>query len=273
MLRCVVSDHRLPEAERPGCAIGHAVHWHDEVASTNRLLAEMGAAGAPHGTVVAADHQTAGSGKGDRSWFSKPGAGLCLSVLLRPDSRFEDLPQLTLLAAVAMLDALDAVGIDAARVKWPNDILIGGRKVCGILAETGTAADGAVFVVVGVGLNVNLTASDFPPDLRDIATSLAEVAGHPLPRRRIFQGFLAALESWFSIWRGQGFQPVATAWSARSCTLGRRVIFDAAEMSSVTGEAVGLGRDGSLLIRDGNDVTHRFHSGEMRFAPDRATVI
>lgn len=271
-LHCAVTDHRLPEAERPGREIGHAVLWHDAVDSTNRRLADLGRAGAAHGTVLAADHQTAGSGKGDRVWFSKPGGGLCLSVLLRPEARTEDLPQLTLLTAVAVLDALFASGIAAARVKWPNDILVDGRKVCGILAEGGVSADGSGFVVIGVGLNVNLTANDFPLDLREVATSLAAVAGRPLPRRRIFQDFLAALEGWLAIWRELGFSPIADAWSARSCTLGRRVAFDATE-ESVEGEAVGLGRDGCLLVRDGSGATHRFHSGEMRFVPSCAAVV
>lgn len=257
----------LAEIDRHGAALGATLHWFAVTASTNRVAAEIGAAGASHGTVVVAEHQTAGSGKGDRVWASKPGAGLLVSVLLRPKARFEDLPQITLLAAVAMVDALEAEGIADARVKWPNDILIGGRKVCGILAETGVSPDGDVFVVLGVGLNVNQSLSDFPPELEEIATSLAVAAGRPVSRQRIFHAFLDALDVWMARWREAGFAPIRAAWNARSCTLGRRVSFDVGTVT-LTGEAVGLEADGSLAIRDQDGALHRFHSGEMRFVAE-----
>lgn len=267
-----VANHRqtglsLAEIDRRGRELGAAMHWFAVTASTNRVAAEIGAAGAGHGTVVAAEHQTSGSGKGERNWFSKAGTGLLFSVLLRPQARFEDLPQLTLLAAVAMVDALAANGIATARVKWPNDILIDGRKVCGILAETGVSPDGSVFVVVGVGLNVNEMPSDFPPELQEIATSLAAVVGHSLPRQRIFHAFLDALESWLACWREVGFDPIRDAWCARSCTLGRWVNFTVGD-ETLTGEAVGLGADGSLAIRDRHGAVHCFHSGEMGFVAE-----
>ncbi len=257
----------LAEIDRHGAALGATLHWFAVTASTNRVAAEIGAAGASHGTVVVAEHQTSGSGKGERVWSSKPGAGLLFSVLLRPEARFEDLPQITLLAAVAMVDAIAANGVSGARVKWPNDILIDGRKVCGILAETGVSPDGSVFVVLGVGLNINESLSDFPPELEEIATSLAVAAGRPLSRQRIFHAFLDALDVWLARWRADGFDPIREAWCARSCTLGRRVHFEVGEVT-LTGEAVGLGADGSLEIRDQGGASHRFHSGEMRFVAE-----
>jgi BirA family biotin operon repressor/biotin-[acetyl-CoA-carboxylase] ligase len=189
---------------------------------------------------------------------------LLFSVLLRPNARFEDLPQVTLLAAVAMVDALEANGVSGAQVKWPNDILIDGRKVCGILAETGASADGSVFVVLGVGLNVNEMPSDFPPELREIATSLAATTGRPVSRQRIFHAFLDTLAVWLARWRVDGFAPIRDAWCARSCTLGRRVQFVVGD-EALTGEAADLGADGSLAIRDQNGTMHSFYSGEMRF--------
>ena len=266
-LQSAAPEANLAEIDRSGCALGATLHWFAATASTNRVAAEIGAAGASHGTVVVAEHQTAGSGKGDRVWASKPGAGLLFSVLLRPEARFEDLPQITLLAAVAMVDALAANGVSDARVKWPNDILIDGLKVCGILAETGTAADGSVFVVLGVGLNVNETLSDFPPELREIATSLAATTGRPMSRQRLFHAFLDALDVWLARWRAGGFDPIREAWCARSCTLGRRVRFTVGEVA-LTGEAVGLEADGSLAIRDQTGALHCFHSGEMRFVAE-----
>lgn len=263
-LQFAAPEASLAEIDRRGAALGATLHWFAVTASTNRVAAEIGAAGASHGTVVVAEHQTSGSGKGERVWSSKPGAGLLFSVLLRPEARFEELPQITLIAAVAMVDALEANGIAGAQVKWPNDILIDGRKVCGILAETGVSPDGSVFVVLGVGLNVNESLSDFPPELEEIATSLAVAAGHPLSRQRIFHAFLDALEVWLERWRSTGFAPVRDAWCVRSCTLGRRVSFEVGAVA-LTGEAVGLGADGSLAIRADDGALHCFHSGEMRF--------
>lgn len=262
-----VSQHHTDA--RPGRGLGHAVERYAVLGSTNRVLAELGRTGAAHGFVVVADHQTAGSGKSDRRWESKPGASLLFSVLLRLDAPYESLPQITLVAAVAMRDALAALGISEARVKWPNDILIGGRKLCGILAETGTDAAGDTFVVLGVGLNLSQTADDFPLELREVATSLAVVSARPIPRRRIFHAVLDALETWLAIWRDRGFEPVRGAWNAASCTLGRAVAFDSAEGTS-TGEAVGLAADGGLLVRDPSGAVHAFHSGEMRFLPEPA---
>lgn len=245
-----------------GSRLGRVVHWLPVVSSTNRVLAAMAEDGALHGTVVIADHQTAGAGKGERAWFSKPGGGLLLSVLLRPDASFGELPQLTLLAAVALHDALARLDLPNAGLKWPNDLLIGGRKVCGILAETGTDQDGEVFVVLGIGLNVGLRVDDFPHELAAIATSLTEAAGRPVDVRAVMEGFLEALEFWLGRWCREGFAPVRAAWCEASCTLGRRVGFGG---EGEIGEAVGLADDGGLLVRDRNGDIHGFHSGDMRF--------
>jgi len=253
--------------ERPDREIGAVVLSCRELGSTNRTLLDLADRGAGHGTVLLADHQTAGEGKGDRVWFSRPGGGLCVSILLRSEIRSELLPQIPVVAAVAMLAALHAQGFVEARLKWPNDILIDGRKVCGILAETAEGPGRPV--VVGAGLNVDLGLGDFPADLRRTATSLAIAAGRPWDRRKVLAAYLAAFETWFARWRKRGFAPVHTFWCRWSCTLGRTVSFDAADIT-VAGEAVGLAADGGLLVRDGSGLLHRFHSGEMRQSPPEA---
>ncbi len=151
-----------------------------ETDSTNRLLAEIAETGVPMHTVLIADHQTAGKGKGRRRWHSLPGKGLCASILLRPSRPVEELASVTLVIAVAVLDAVRHTAGVSATVKWPNDIMVAGRKLCGILCELVLSPDGEVkHVIAGIGLNENLASKDFPHPLTDTATSLSIESGRP----------------------------------------------------------------------------------------------
>jgi len=260
---CIKSQDKV--ANDASAIVGRPLHVLAETNSTNRALMDMAKSGAPHGTVVVSDHQTAGSGKGDRIWFSKPGAGLCVSVLVKLPIPLDQLSQITLLTAVAMLDALTAIGVTTAQVKWPNDILINGRKICGILAEAWSPSDDdSAFAVVGVGLNINMTTDDFPEELREIATSLAMEMGNTPSRQHILDTFLSSFDTWLTRWCEQGFAAISEAWCAQSSTLGRRVEFDATEIT-VVGKAISLNSDGSLLIREDSGALHCFYSGEMRY--------
>nr|WP_284701295.1 biotin--[acetyl-CoA-carboxylase] ligase [Rhodoplanes tepidamans] len=229
--------------------------------STNAMLIELGRGGATDGTVLVADEQVAGRGKGERTWFSSRDESLCVSFLLRRSSR-RDLGQATLLAAVALHDAVTRLGV-AASIKWPNDILVGDRKVCGILAEAAPAADGEIdFVVVGFGLNVAIAPESFPPALHDTATSLQQAAGRPLDCGSVLDVCLAALSDWVAIWEEHGFAPVAEAWRRRAGTLGRRVVVADAG-TPLAGTAVALAADGALVLRDDAGREHHIHSGDI----------
>ncbi|CAH2603681.1 Biotin-protein ligase / Biotin operon repressor [Rhodovastum atsumiense] len=246
--------------------IGQVIHHLAEAGSTNRLIADLAAAGAPAGTVVVADHQTSGRGKGERVWFSRPGGGLCLSVLLRPSRPIEEIYQATLVAAVAVTAAIARVSGVAAEVKWPNDLLARGRKLCGILSELALTPEGDLdYVIVGIGLNVGLAPMDFPEDLRGLATSVAAEAGCEVDRFALLDAILDELEDWQAIWECDGFAPVRAAWIARSCTLGRGIALQAGS-TRLCGVATDLGADGALCVRDADGVTHRLHYGEISLA-------
>jgi BirA family biotin operon repressor/biotin-[acetyl-CoA-carboxylase] ligase len=220
------------------------------VDSTQRLAFEAARAGAPDGTVVLADHQTAGRGRRQRRWDDEPGQSLLVSIVLRPARPLAEWPRLGFAAALAVADALDRAAALSARLRWPNDVLVGGRKIAGILLE---ARDGVL--VIGIGLNVG--QREFPPALADRATSVRLQSGQSASRERLLAEVLAALQAWrVPLARGD-FEPVRQAWLERTETLGREVAVDGR-----TGVAVGLADDGALLVRDADGV-HRVTAGDV----------
>jgi BirA family biotin operon repressor/biotin-[acetyl-CoA-carboxylase] ligase len=161
----------------------------DEVESTNLVAMEWAAEGAPDGCVVIADHQTEGRGRLGRSWFDRPGGSLLFSMILRPRLSMELVGLVNLVAGAAMASGLGDLGIEA-RVKWPNDVLVAGRKVCGMLAETKVSGRMLEVLVLGIGVNVTVAASELPEEVRDSATSLSEASGEPVERAAVLEVFL-----------------------------------------------------------------------------------
>lgn len=232
--------------------VGREIHWYEELGSTNDRARELAEEGAEHGEVVIAETQTAGRGRRGRVWASAPRRNLTFSVVLRPELPPARAPELTLVASVAICDALGQAGV-AAGIKWPNDLLAGGRKIAGILTELAAEPDRVTWVVLGVGVNVNARAEDFPPELRDEATSLLIERGGPAPRALFAAACLTALEEWLDRYAEEGFEPVRGAWRDRSVTLGRQVLVRG-DGGDVEGTAVDLDEDGALLVRDGGGI-------------------
>ncbi len=195
----------------------------DVTDSTNRVAMEMAESGAPHGTVVVADAQTAGRGRMGRRWLSPAGKNLYVSLLLRPSVPTVEAPTLALVAGVALADAVEAVGVPAT-LKWPNDLYCGGRKAAGILAEMASDPDGVRHVVIGVGLNVNVEEADFPPDLRGTATSLRICAGRAFRRVDLLARLLDAFGARYAEFLGGGFASLRDGWDRRDFLRGRRVL-------------------------------------------------
>ncbi len=188
--------------------IGRTVFVREEAASTNALAKRLSREGCPEGTAVIARIQTGGRGKRGASWFSPPG-GLWLSVILAPRLAGKELAWLTLLAAQAVAGTIsEACGL-SAEIKWPNDVLIAGRKACGILTET----VGKGRAVVGIGLNANLRREDFPPELREIATSLLIESGRAWPLDRLAADLLARLEGLYAPVRKGDVSALRTAFA------------------------------------------------------------
>ena len=225
-------------------ALGRTVnHYEHTLTSTNLVLKDMAKQGVPHGSLCLCEKQTAGRGRMDRQWSSPEGQGVWLSVLLRPALKPEDAPLITFACALAMAKAVrEVTGLDA-RIKWPNDLVLNGRKLCGILLEMGFDALG-MYVVTGTGLNVRKGA--YPPELADRAISIEECADIP-DRGAIITAYLKALENAVSALEQDGFAGIAADFRRECITLGSQVHVIGAE--DFTGVAEDIDRTGALLVR------------------------
>jgi BirA family transcriptional regulator, biotin operon repressor / biotin---[acetyl-CoA-carboxylase] ligase len=240
-------------------SLGRTLHVFPEVDSTSTTARELAAAGAAHGTAVIADAQRAGRGRLGRSWASPAGTNLYLSVVLRCDLPPERLSQISLLAGVAVCETVREWC--PASIKWPNDVLVDGRKVAGILAEMDTAGPGPV-VVLGIGVNLNTARADFPAELRDKAGSLCLATGTPVDRARFAGRLLSALEVRYEQWRRDGFAPIAAVWREMAPLMGRFIrVQEPGEI--VEGTVLDIDADGALrlLLADGRE--HRVVAGDV----------
>ena len=241
--------------------LGQTLHCSEELPSTNDRARELADAGAAHGEVVVAESQTAGRGRRGRAWASPAGRNLYLSVILRPNLPPQRAPELTLVASVAACDACRKAGVEVG-IKWPNDLLVGERKVAGILTELSAEPDLVHWVVLGIGVNLNSGSGDFPADLRGVATSLSIERGQPVPRALFAAALLSELEQWLDRHAADGFGPVREAWRERSVTLGREVRVDA-DGGEISGVAEDIDASGALLVR-GRAGLVRVVSGDVR---------
>lgn len=229
-----------------------------EATSTNTLLKQMALSGAPAGSLCLCETQTAGKGRLGRSWHSPAGQGLWLSVLLRPRIQPEQAPLVTLCAALAMAQAVNEVtGLDA-RIKWPNDLVLERKKLCGILLEIGFGGNGIDYIVAGTGLNVRSGA--YPAELAHQATSIEDHIDPP-PRRELLVRYLTALENIIARLENEGFAALAEDYRARSCTLGSVVKVSGSE--EFTGAAEAIDGTGALLVRDESGELRRVLAGDV----------
>lgn len=261
-----LTTRRLGTVERPE-GIGRVVLEAASADSTNRQLAELGQVGAVHGCMLVTRTQTAGNAKGSRTWFSRTDGSLCMSVLIRTRRGLAEAAQLPLLAGVALRETLVEVAGVETQIKWPNDLLIDGRKICGILAEARTNRDGELdFVVVGLGLNLAIKPEDFPVELRATATSVATHAIKPVSYEAVLGSFAEIFDRWFRRWEAEGLSAFAATWTAHAYNLGRVVSLTSGD-EDLCGEIIGLADDGALRIRDAVGALYDVHSGEIATGP------
>jgi BirA family biotin operon repressor/biotin-[acetyl-CoA-carboxylase] ligase len=237
-----------------------AVQWHAQVTSTNDVAAKLAERGAPEGVVVAADAQTAGRGRLGRVWVSPAGAGLYVSLVLRP--RPDAAPLLTIAAGVALSDAIRVTTGLSPLLKWPNDLYVGTRKLAGILAEAGASPDGRPHVVLGFGINILPAA--FPPDVAARATSLEDELGRAIDRHALLHACLAALAARYADIQEGRAEVVLAAWRARAAPLLRRPIEWEQGGRALRGVAETIDDTGALLVRTERGV-ERIISGEVRW--------
>lgn len=241
--------------------LGRTLHHFDTIGSTNATAWALAQEGAFNGEVVIAEQQTEGRGRRGRTWSSPPGTNLYFSAVVRPDMPVLRAPEATLVTAVALCETLREAGVDAT-IKWPNDIHIGGKKVAGILTELCAQADRVDFLIVGVGVNLNVNPADLPPDVAAQATSVMAVRGQRVPRALFAAALWVRLESWFDRWAEEGFAPVREAWKRHSAMLGQEVLVRSEGGGEQRGVAEDIDESGALLLRVG-DAVERVLAGEV----------
>jgi BirA family transcriptional regulator, biotin operon repressor / biotin---[acetyl-CoA-carboxylase] ligase len=247
--------------------LGHTIHRFAALDSTQVEAARCAAAGAAEGTVVTTAHQRAGRGRRGRVWLDAPGESLLMSVILRPPIPAALAPQLSLVSAIAVVDALhEAAGI-SGEIRWPNDVLLDGRKVSGILAEASGDASGRLsHVILGIGVNVNQLA--FPDELGPRVTSLRLVTGRPHDVATVLAVLLDVLQGRYRRFVERGLSALRPAWLERAWSIGRRVrAGDGRE-----GLAVDLAADGALVVRMDDGAMVRVVAGELITEADHATA-
>lgn len=234
----------------------------EEVASTNAEAKKLAREGCPEGTVIVAETQKGGKGRLGRVWFSPRSRGLWFSIVLRPPINLVDTPQVTMVTAVAVATAVrEHTGVPAG-IKWPNDILVDGKKICGILVELNAEMDCVNFLVAGIGLNVNIKKNEFPPELADIVTSLEIESGRHIYRVPLLRCLLQHLEKWYHRWLNEGFAAVLNKWRQMCVTLDCPVTVHTIK-ETYSGYAVDVDDTGALLVRTGDGSVQRLIAGEV----------
>lgn len=260
-----MSDALKPEEIRKRLAsarLGGAIHYFTEIDSTNRLAVKLAAEGAAEGEIVLADSQSRGKGRLGRSWFSPPGANLYLSVILRPSLAPADAPQLTLTAAVALAETIKSCLGYAPAIKWPNDILVGGKKLAGVLTESSTDRERLHFVVIGIGVNLNLPAEILPEEIRDSATSLLILKRERVDRTAFAGELIQSLDRCYGELEQRGFPYIADRWESFFELKGRKVRVEMGDRQ-LSGTARGIDRDGALLVEGSDGSLERILAGDV----------
>ncbi|SHJ94444.1 biotin--[acetyl-CoA-carboxylase] ligase [Hespellia stercorisuis] len=240
---------------------GREIAYFEETDSTNTQAKKLGDAGAPHGTLAVADKQCAGKGRRGRGWDSPSGSGIFMSILLRPDMEPSKAPMLTLVMAVSVAQAVcETEGVDTL-IKWPNDIVVNGKKVCGILTEMSTEVDFINHVVIGVGINVNTGA--FPEEIAQKATSLRLEMGHPVKRSPLIASVMHFFEVNYEQFQKVGNLSFLQETYNRMLVNRDRDVRILAPGNEYNAHAIGINEQGELLVRRGDGRTEAVYSGEV----------
>ena len=247
-----------------GGVIGREIVFLDLTDSTNTVAAELAGKGVPEGTVVIANGQTAGRGRRGRAWLSPSGKNLYLSIILTPDIPPTEAPILTLMTAVACASALKGLSACPVSIKWPNDMMVSGRKLGGILTEIKADPDRVFYAIIGIGININLGAEDTPGDLKGIATSIKVETGKSQSRTRYAIEILREMGKWYNTLLRMGKPPIIREWLRLSSTIGRHVKVTVGE-GIVTGTAEEINDEGMLMLRLPDNSLKRITSGDITY--------
>lgn len=257
-------DPHIVGAQLVGTRIGTRLEYLKQTGSTNADAFRLAEEGAIEGAVVLADAQSGGKGRRGRIWSSPAGVNLYCSIVLRPAIMPHEAPQLTFLSAVAVARAIELTTHLLPEIKWPNDLLVSGKKVAGLLNEMSAETDGINFVILGIGVNLNMSAAQFPDDLRHPATSLFLESGSAVDRSRFAGIMLNELDRLYADFLEHGFGPVREEWQRRCNANGRQVIVSDSGTECTSGLFIGIDTDGALLLKSTDDVLHRVTCGDVR---------
>lgn len=243
--------------------LGNDIIFLKETDSTNNELKRLAAGGAPEGTVVITERQLSGRGRRGRTWEADEGKGVIMSILLRPDIAPANIQAITLAASSAVVRAIEPYTKTKPEIKWPNDILLSGKKVCGILTEMTAEPDRVLSIIVGIGLNVFQKAEDFTGDLKETATSIALNSSGPLSRCTLASGILEEFEDlYLDFIQRQSTAKFLDIWRSFSCTIGCDIIIYQGE-KIWQAKALDVLEDGCLLVESADGVRQAISSGEI----------
>lgn len=240
-----------------------AVHYFKAVGSTNTIAYQLALTGVPEGGIVVADAQTKGKGRLDRAWQSPPGINLYTSMILRPRIEPAMAPQITLMAGVAAAELFSGCCPGGVSIKWPNDVLLKGKKACGILTEMKAAVGRVDFIILGMGLNINMNPEDFDPALRDGATSLKIETGIVHDRLEITSKLYDLIEKWYKVFLRTGFPGLREPWLGYADILGKRIKWVFKDEFQ-TGIVSGIDDDGTLRMHGDDGAIHRVIAGDVQ---------
>ena len=249
--------------------LGHNICYRDSIDSTNTLAKGLANEGCPNGLVVVTEEQGAGKGRLSRGWISPYAKGIWFSVVLKPPFLPQEASKCTLLAAVAVVKAVNKIAGVHAAIKWPNDILLMGRKLVGILTEMNAEFGHINYVVIGTGINTNATPDDYPEDVKDIAVSVADAATEQFTRVDLLCDMLKNMEDLYEKALLDGFAPILEEWRKYSCTLGQEVKVMAPDCTYF-GKAEDIDEDGLLIVRKVDGTLEKVMAGDVSIRPAAA---
>ncbi|MBP3950619.1 biotin--[acetyl-CoA-carboxylase] ligase [Bacillus suaedae] len=242
--------------------LGQEQTYFESTESTQIIAHKLAQEGVNEGHLVVANEQTSGKGRLARKWYSRAGASISMSVILRPKLSPQETPQLTLLTAVAVVRAIKKQTGLSADIKWPNDVLLNGKKVVGILTEMQADPDFVHSVIIGIGINVNHHATDLDSEILGIATSLAIEKGSDVDRAALISVILLELETLYELYLTDGFSTIRTLWETHSNSIGTYLTAKTAK-SSIYGFAKGISDEGCLLLEDQLGEVHQIYSADI----------
>ncbi|MEM3579049.1 MAG: biotin--[acetyl-CoA-carboxylase] ligase [Candidatus Bathyarchaeia archaeon] len=241
---------------------GKYIFFSREVGSTNDWARELAELGAPEGTIAIAETQTAGRGRLGRKWIS-PKGGLWFSIILKPELKPQETIKLVFLAGLAVAETIRELYGLKTETKWPNDVLVDGRKVCGILSEMKTLGENVDYAIIGIGVNANLDfEKDFPEELRETATTIQKALGKKIALEELFKALLEKMDSLYQIFLKEGFTPILKGWKGFASFLGSQVEVSC-DGEKFVGTASDINDDGALVLRLKDGSVKRFFVGEI----------